>query len=143
MPKDRTSDRRHTVGAILIRAGILLAILSVVLLLPVIPYWGAFFFLVSLLASLCGVYLKRKYCPRCREGFCGLDNSEAGNIDVRWAPRVRVRLQLSHDVPFRTLRYALGIAMLALLVPAGPVALRMESEISRAPATFSSSPVHF
>ena len=78
LPRDFVADRKHTLGAFLIWVGILLALVTVIFLLPRAPYWGAVAFLVSLSASLSGVYLKKRYCPRGRDNACALEKpSEA------------------------------------------------------------------
>lgn len=72
-------DRKHTLGAILMWGGVVLAAVAALAILPASPMWGAVGFLAGVAASLEGMRIKKRYCPRCRRGVCDLPPSPPGS----------------------------------------------------------------
>jgi hypothetical protein len=65
-------DEMHTLGKGLIPAGIVIAVYGIFIAMPTSPYTGLGAVAWGIALTLIGLRLKKKYCPRCREGQCEL-----------------------------------------------------------------------
>lgn len=66
------ANRLHRTGAILMIAGLGLASVSVLVVLPRLPDWGLVGFSVGAAAAVIGTWMKKRFCPLCRAGSCDL-----------------------------------------------------------------------
>ena len=64
------ADRKHKIGFALMPLGLLSAGVAVLVLVPVWPLAGLLAFLASVFLVGIGTWMKRRYCPRCRESAC-------------------------------------------------------------------------
>jgi len=74
-----TLDGKYRLGQAMMWVGIVSATVCAVLVLPVLPYLGLVGFLVSVGTTGGGVFLRKKYCPRCRAGQCELPEVGTGS----------------------------------------------------------------
>lgn len=65
-------DEMHTLGKGMIPAGIAIALYGIFVAMPTSPLQGMGAVVWGIVLTVIGLYLKKKYCPRCREGHCEL-----------------------------------------------------------------------
>ncbi len=67
-----SADRKHSLGFVLMVLSLVSAVGAVLAILPRWPLTGFLIFLASALLAGVGTWMKKRYCPRCRENACTL-----------------------------------------------------------------------
>jgi O-antigen/teichoic acid export membrane protein len=65
-----TADAKHRLGTILMWSGVGLAVVATLAAVPRWPIFGLSLLAASIALTVAGAWIKKRSCPRCREGAC-------------------------------------------------------------------------